>query len=409
MKIIYLNPSGQLGGAEISLSDMLASISAAEPSWSLHLVLAEDGPLVSRVRSCGVPTTVAPFSPALARLGDAGAGGPAGKQQSRLALLGRLLGAGPIASAYARQLRHIIRDLNPDVIHSNGFKMHVLGAWAKPQCIPLIWHIHDYVSARPVMARLLRRFSTRCAMAVVNSRSVAEDVRAVCGEHLAVQTIYNGIDVEMFSPVGPQLDLDSLAGLPPAAPDTVRVGMLATLARWKGHQTFLQALSLLPQNLPVRGYVLGGALYRTMGSQHSLAELKELATKLGISHRVGFTGFLDQPADAVRALDIVVHASTQPEPFGLVIAEAMACGRAVIVSEAGGAMELIETDINALGHPPGDAARLAERIALLATDRSLRARLGAAGRATAEQRFNRARLATELIPIYRAVTNGGNF
>ena len=106
----------------------------------------------------------------------------------------------------------------------------------------------------------------------------------------------------------------------------------------------------------------------------------------------------------MRALDILVHASTEPEPFGLVIAEGMACGRAVIASQAGGAAELFETDVNALSHTPGDAALLAQRIALLAGDRSLRARLGAAARATAEQRFNRTRLATELIPLYRAVT-----
>ena len=133
-----------------------------------------------------------------------------------------------------------------------------------------------------------------------------------------------------------------------------------------------------------------------------------MAAGLGISDRVGFTGFLDRPAEAVRALDVVVHASTRPEPFGLVIAEGMACGRAVIVSQAGGAAELIEADVNALGHAPGDAARLAEHIARLASDRSWRARRGAAARATAEQRFDRARLAAELIPIYRAVTNGSN-
>jgi glycosyltransferase involved in cell wall biosynthesis len=86
----------------------------------------------------------------------------------------------------------------------------------------------------------------------------------------------------------------------------------------------------------------------------------------------------------------------------------MACGRAVIVSEAGGAAELFETEINALGHSPGDVAQLAEHITLLATDQSLRSRLGAAGRATAERRFNRSRLATELKPIYRAALGAGN-
>jgi glycosyltransferase involved in cell wall biosynthesis len=75
----------------------------------------------------------------------------------------------------------------------------------------------------------------------------------------------------------------------------------------------------------------------------------------------------------------------------------------VIASDAGGAAELFETNVTALGHSPGDAAQLAERIMQLATDPNLRANLGAAGRATVEQRFNRPRLATELIPIYKRV------
>jgi peptidoglycan/LPS O-acetylase OafA/YrhL len=125
-----------------------------------------------------------------------------------------------------------------------------------------------------------------------------------------------------------------------------------------------------------------------------------LAQDLGISDRVGFTDFVAEPAAAMRALDIVVHASTGPEPFGLVIAEAMACGRAVIASAAGGAAEIIDAEVNALAHSPGDAARLAEQIASLASNVELRQRLGQAGRATVQERFNRERLAKELAPIY---------
>ena len=403
MRVVYLSASAQLGGAEISLLDMVASLRAAAPEWRLHLVVTEDGPLRQRAAECGVTaTTILPLSPALARLGDAG------KEQARPALLSKLLLASPAAARYARKLKRTLRALDADVIHSNGLKMHALAAWSKPRGVPLVWHVHDYLSARPVMGRVLGKLAGRCAAVLANSESVAEDVRAVCGPGLKVRTVYNGIDVETFSPAGPRLDLDALAGLPPAAPETIRVGMLATLARWKGHQTFLRALASLPPELPVRGYVVGGALYRTEGSQHSLTELKEMAASLGIAARVGFTGFLDQPADAMRALDVVVHASTRPEPFGLVIAEGMACGRAVIVSRAGGASELIEANVNALSHTPGDAADLARRITRLALDQSLRARLGAAGRATAERRFDRARLASELIPIYRAVTNGSD-
>ena len=130
---------------------------------------------------------------------------------------------------------------------------------------------------------------------------------------------------------------------------------------------------------------------------------RKLATELGVGQRVGFTGFVKNSAEAMRALDIVVHASTEPEPFGLVIAEGMACGRAVIASAAGGVRELLTAGGNGLTHRPGDANMLAECITHLAADSAMRRRLGVAARITAERRFDRARLADELIPLYEWV------
>lgn len=402
MRIAYLNPSGQLGGAEVSLLDFLASLRDAEPEWRLRLIVGEDGPFISRARALGVETVILPFPPALARLGDAGVGGPSGKQLNRMALVGRLAAASPAIAIYIRRLRQAINEFNPDLIHTNGFKMHILGTWSGPRQVPLVWHIHDFVSLRPVMVRMLRRYAARCAAVVANSQSVADDFKTVCASGLKVYTIYNGVDLERFSPQGRQLDLDNLAKLPPAEPGTLRVGLLATFARWKGHEVFLKALSLLPPSLKIRGYIIGGAIYQTTGSQFRLDELQATADRFGLNGRVGFTGFVEAPEAAMRALDVVVHASTQPEPFGLVIAEAMASGRAVIASQAGGAAEIIRDGVDALGHPPGNAERLAACIERLARDAKLRAQLSASARAKAESEFSRTRLAEELIPVYRA-------
>ena len=401
MKVVYLNPSGQLGGAEKVLLDIFASLGAAEPDYRPHLLAAADGPLIEKARALGVPATVLPFPPELARLGDGGAGGPAGRQISRLTLLTRLAKASGAVAIYIRRLRRALKQLAPDIVHTNGFKMHLLGLWARPGGAPVVWHIHDYVSARPLMARLVRPFAHRCAAIITNSHSVAADLRALCGADKPIHTVYNGIDLEVYSPAGPRLDLDALAHMPPAPPATVRVGMFATMARWKGHEVFLKAVSLLPTDLPIRAYIVGDALYQTDGSQYSIPELRRIAAQLGIADRVGFTGFIAEPAAVMRACDIIVHASTQPEPFGLVIVEAMACGRAVIVSEAGGAAELIEAGENALPHLPGDAMGLAACIERLATDTDLRARLGRTGRIAAVRRFDRARLAGQLIPVYQ--------
>jgi glycosyltransferase involved in cell wall biosynthesis len=395
MRIVYLNPSGRLGGAETSLRELLASIRAAEPAWELWLVLGEDGPLAGIARDLGVHVLVKPFPRALARLGDTG----------RWAAVLGLLKASVATERYARGLRRWLRQIKPDIIHSNGLKMHLLGAWVRPRRTPLIWHIHDYVSLRPLMRRLLRPFRKACTVAVVNSNSVAEDLGRVLPGLRAVP-IYNAIDLRRFSPEGQRVDLDALAGLQPPGPGTIRVGLIATFARWKGHKVFLEALARLSPEAPVRGYIIGGAIYQTDGSQWSAAELEQEANRLGLGGRVGFTGFLNDTSAALRSLDVVVHASTLPEPFGMVIIEGMACGRAVVASQAGGASELFVDGENALAHAPGDAPGLARQIERLCRDAGLRVALGKAGRRTAERLYQGERLAGELLALYREV--GGN-
>jgi glycosyltransferase involved in cell wall biosynthesis len=178
---------------------------------------------------------------------------------------------------------------------------------------------------------------------------------------------------------------------------------VATFARWKGHKIFLEALSRLPVDLSVRGYIIGGPIYQTNGSQWSLEELRQEVDRLGLADRVGFTGFLGDTAEAMRSLDVIVHASTDPEPFGMVIAEGMACGKAVIACQAGGASELFVDGENALAHSPGDVDELATQILRLASNAELRGQLGKAGRAMAERLYDRKRLAQELLAVYRNV------
>ena len=398
MRVMFLNPSGQMGGAETGLVEILASLRHAQPSWALHLLMAAEGPLEARAAALGVSTAVLAFPSSIARLGESG-GASAGHRSRFLWQLARA--AAPIA-AYLGRLRAAVREFAPDVVHTNGLKMHLLGARTdrKPE---LVWHLHDYLSSRPMSARLLRRSRMRCAAVIANSASVDADVRRTIGDDGNVFVVSNAVDLVRFSPVGDLMNLDERAGLPAAAPGTVRVGLLGTFARWKGHVTFLEAIARIPRDVPIRAYVIGAAVYDTEASQRSRSELVHVVERLGIGDRVGFTGFVAQPEFALRALDVVVHASTSPEPFGLVIAEAMACERAVIVSLAGGAAEMVTVGVDALGHQPGDVAGLAARITELAIDPALRSRIGCAGRETAERCFDGARLANELVPIYQSL------
>jgi glycosyltransferase involved in cell wall biosynthesis len=275
-----------------------------------------------------------------------------------------------------------------------------------PAGVPVVWHVHDFYGARRAAGWLLRRARSRVRAAVAVSHAVAADARRVL-PGVRVEVVPNAVDVEHFSPgPGDGESLDRRAGLPPAPPGTVRVGLVAAYARWKGQLAVLDAAATLAREapaLPVRWYLVGGPIYHT-AAQFTEAELRAAAEARGLAGRVGFVPFAADPAPVYRALDVVLHASTQPEPFGLTVAEAMACGRAVVVSAAGGAAELFTDGRNALGVPPGDVARLANAVRLLVENPEVRVRLGRAARYTAVERFDANHYGPRLCRVYRDAT-----
>jgi glycosyltransferase involved in cell wall biosynthesis len=398
VRVVFLNPTGHFGGAEAALVELLNGVAAAQPTWSFLVVAASDGPFVDRVRRLGMATQVVPFPPSLARLGEWGA---SSSVRAGAGFVCAALRALPQAAAYGWRLGRAVRRFTPDVVHSNGAKMHLLAPLVAPRRAAVLWHVHDYIGRRLLTSRLLRSLAARVSAVVANSESVAAELRRELGTVPPVHCVWNAVDLERFQPAGAVLDLDARAGLPPAV-NVCRVGLVATYARWKGHSTFLRAMAML-RDMPVRGYVIGGPVYATGGSQVTRAELESEVRRLGLDGRVGFLGFVEDPAAAMRALDIVVHASTEPEPFGLVIAEGMACGRAVVASAAGGAREIVEPGVTAVTHDPGDVGGLADALRALATDAAARARLGVAARSFAEQAFGRDRLTSDLLRVYRGL------
>lgn len=396
--MIYLNPTGVIGGAEMCLLDILAVLGPSRLEWSPRVVLGDDGPLRAEVEALGVPCSVLPMPDRLAALGDAGLGSGS---RARLALAAKAPLAALAAAGYLARLRRALRNEAADLLQTNGMKAHVLGAWAAPRSMPVIWHLHDYISSRAVMARLLRLSARRRVRVVAVSRSAAADATRALGLRVPIEPIHNAVDLDRFTPgPGDGARLDELAGLPPALSGTVRVGLVAAYARWKGQEVFLDAAARLEPGLKARFFIVGGPLYKSAGSQYSRAELEARAEALGLGNRLGFVSHQGDPSSVYRALDVVVHASTRPEPFGRVIAEAMACGRPVLVAKAGGAAELFEDGVSALGCEPGNAAALASAISGLIGDRAQREALGQGGRAEAVKRFDRARLAEEWGRVY---------
>lgn len=388
MRILFLNPLSELGGAERCLLDLQASLSEASQDVEMHLVVGGPGPLVDEARWLGVTVHVVPMPRSLASLGD-------GSSSARMVI--DLLYACAGALRYCRRLRRIVQDIAPDVIHSNGIKSHLAAALANAG-VPVVWHIRDLIGRRRLVARALRIVAPRAAGAIAISKLVECDARTVLGR-LPIHVVYDAIDTEAFSPDPGDGDaLDRAAGFRASADPVVRIGLIATYARWKGQDVFLEAIGRVREpsdGTVVRYFIVGGPIYETRSSQFTEAELRGLADRLGVGDRVGFVPFRNDIVEVYRSLDVVVHASTQPEPFGRTIAEAMACGRAVLMTDVTGAGELAGTAC-AIRVPPSSVSALAEAMGRLAGDADSREAIGSIGREVAVTRYTRQRLAGEV-------------
>jgi len=402
MRVLFVNPIGALGGSERSLLDLAGSLRDAAPGLDLRLLLLGEGELGARAEELGVTVDTLPLPPALARIGEAG---------DRASLTKGVLDAGRgalLAAAFLRRFRERALGAEPTVVHTNGMKAHLLAALAL-RGRPLVVHLRDFASERRVSRRLFPLLPPATTIAVANSHAVASDL-ATLSPRLRVRVVHNGIDTAAFAPDRPpDGELARLSSLPPLAPDGIAVGLVATYALWKGHRLFLEAAAALVATEPARElrfYIVGGPIYGTHGSEHSVVDLRRMVTELGLDGRVGLVPFRSDVANVYRELDVVVHASTRPEPFGRTIVEAMAAARPVVVARSGGAAELFDEGTTGLGFRPGDAGDLARAVLALIRDDGLRSRLGTAGRAAAVARFDRARLGREVLAVYRELVGG---
>jgi glycosyltransferase involved in cell wall biosynthesis len=255
-------------------------------------------------------------------------------------------------------VRRIARRVRPTLVHSNGNKTHLLSVPLALGGVPLVWHVRDFLRDRGP-ERMLVRLGGRFARAVIaNSAAVAAHLEHLGARPGLVHTILNGIDLARFTADGPRADLRAAFGWPPA---TRVVGMVGVLARWKGQEVFVRAAGELAGRRPdLRFVVVGGELYTTRGHGDFESRLRDLGRALGLDGALAFTGQREDVPGILRGLDVVVHASIEPEPFGRVIAEAMACERPVVWARGGGADAIVGAGgLTALGVSPGDEEALA--------------------------------------------------
>lgn len=311
MRVLFLDHSASLGGAELYLLDLAPAF--APPG---EVLLLEEGPFYKKLQALGIPVSVITAPEKVRRV--ARESGISSALRAVPGLLGLIWRVAQKAQAF-------------DVIYANSQKALVVGSWAALLARrPLVWNLHDVLTAEHfslLNIRLAVTLANRFARLVIANSAASKEAFRQAGGRVPVVVVHNGIDVHRFAAI----ELTQRQALRQALglDDRPIVGIFSRLAPWKGQHVLLEALALLPD---VQALLVGEALFQD--EQHYAHQLRERAAQPDLAGRIHFLGFRDDVPVLMQLVDVVVHTSIAPEPFGRVIVEGMLARKPVIATQA---------------------------------------------------------------------------
>ena len=283
------------------------------------------------------------------------------------------LGINSVMDAFAgyARFRRIVRDFNPDIVHSHMFHATMLARLTRlsmrVSCmISTIHNVHDGGRFRTWAYRATDRLTD------ISTNVSREAVEAFVGRGAApsgrMLAIHNGIAVDDFKPSAEaRREVRASFGLEPDCNLYVAAGRLTPQ---KDYPNLFRALARLPNDLKFELVIAGDGVLR--------GSLERLVAELGLSSRVHFLGIRRDVAKLMCAADVFVLSSAS-EGFALVVAEAMACECVVVATDCGGVREVLGNDGFLV--PSGDPAALADALLTASSmDKADARKIGSAAR-----------------------------
>jgi len=219
-----------------------------------------------------------------------------------------------------------------------------------------------------------RQLGRRMKMIIPMSKSIMDFMVKGGVSPDNIRVLYDGLDPAR---VRPQRTPEALRQEFGVGPDQPVIGIVGNVREWKGQETVVRALiAVLKAHPDVVCFFVGAT---TPWDTAYREKLDRLIADAGIGANVRFTGYQADPASFVNMMSIVMHASIEPEPFGMVVLEAMAQRKPIVGSRAGGVVEMVVEGQTGYTFPPGDHAELARRLIELLGDPARASRMGDAG------------------------------
>lgn len=309
------------------------------------------------------------------------------------------------------KLRQIIREEKVDLVHARS-RAPAWSAYAaaKAEGVPFVTTYHGAYSGTSGLKRAYNSVMAKGDIVIANSNWIAEHIRQIHETPAEkIVTIPRGVDLAEFDP----------KAVAPARIDAIRQswGLLGDkrltlflpgrLTEWKGQGLAIDAFAALaPDERAGMVLVLAGD---PQGRDRYVDELQDKITGMGVEHSVIIAPHISDMAAAYLASDIVLAPSIRPEAFGRVAAEAAAMERPVIVSDHGGGRETVIEYETGARVTPGDARALSGALrAMIGLGLTVRASMGAAGRAHVIRHFSKRGLQTATLTVYKRLLEKGN-
>ncbi|MEW6442094.1 MAG: glycosyltransferase [bacterium] len=294
----------------------------------------------------------------------------------------------------------LIKKRKIDLVHLNNavwvnHEWMLAARWAGIRCVSHQRGIADSPVPRATYLYVNCLDAVICVSAAVQ-RFLEQ--RRLTGKRSCV--VYNAVDTRAF--------------LSKACADPVRrefgiqgrwpvVGVVGNIRRWKGQGTVVRAIHSLRQDFPDILCLVVGEPSAEQRDRVYLEELKSFIEEHGLERHVTFAGYRKDVASCIRAMDVLVHSSIEPEPFGRVILEGMALEKPVIATHIGGPCEIIQDQENGILVSPGSHEELSRAIRLLLEDEEKAKRIALNGRKTVLEKFSPERQVRDIMEIYEQV------
>ena len=300
------------------------------------------------------------------------------------------------------RLAQVIKDENVDILHARS-RAPAWSAWAaaKRTGCHFVTTFHGTYGAGNHLKRVYNSVMTRGERVIAISQFIAGHVRQLYGVPAnKIRVVHRGVDLDRFDPA--RVTAQRVVNLATdwMLPDGLPVIMLpGRLTRWKGQPVVIDALARMKRR-DIRCLLVGG----DQGREDYRAELEAMIAERDLNEVVRLVDHCDDMPAAYMLTDVVISASTDPEAFGRVIAEAQALGRPVIATDHGGAKETVIAGETGWLVPPGDADALAQAIEkVLKLDSAQRSTLAGKAIANVRDNFSKATMCAKTLDVYDEV------